>query len=145
MAIPVVVALGIGAAIALQATAVSSITDTVHPLTISLALLASGIVVAATWATARSAWPDTLTVVGHWWWLPLGAIGWGIVAALGWTAGRLGVAVALSLVVGSQLTVALVINLARGGAVGWRSVAGVAFLVWGAVLLAAPSTGPSTN
>ncbi|HLU52723.1 MAG TPA: hypothetical protein VK011_03920 [Acidimicrobiia bacterium] len=47
--------------------------------------------------------------------------------------------------VGSQLTVALVINLARGGAVGWRSVAGVAFLVWGAVLLAAPSTGPSTN
>lgn len=141
--IPVLVALGIGAAIALQATAVSSLTSTVHPLAISLALLASGILVASSWATARQAWPETLAVVGHWWWLPLGAVGWAIVAALGWTAGRLGVAVALALMVGSQLTVGLTIDVVRGTtAGGLRSVLGLAFVVVGTTLLSASPTGP---
>lgn len=87
--------------------------------------------------------PVALAVVGHWWWLPLGAVGWAIVAALGWTVGRLGVAVALALIVGSQLTVALTIDLARGTTTGGlRRVVGVALVVVGATLLSAAPTDP---
>ena len=102
MTVPLLVALGIGAAIALQAATVGHLSGEVHPLTISLALLLSGVAVASTWASVRHAWPEVLAVTGRWWWVPLGIAGWVIVAALGWTASRLGVAVALAVVVGSQ-------------------------------------------
>lgn len=136
MTVPVLVALAIGAAIALQAATVSGLTEAVHPLTISLALLASGMLVAGAWAWATDGWSDILTVIRHWWWLPLGALGWGIVAALGWTVARLGVALGLSLIVGAQLTTGLVIDLSRGQAVlGWRPASGVVLLMAGATLL----------
>lgn len=142
MTVPLLVALAIGAAIALQAATVGHLSGEVHPLTISLALLLSGVLVASTWATVRHAWPDVLAVTGRWWWLPLGIAGWVIVAALGWTASRLGVAVALAVVVGSQLTVGLVIDGVRGtGTVSWRAVGGVVLVVAGAALLSANSSG----
>jgi uncharacterized membrane protein YdcZ (DUF606 family) len=71
----------------------------------------------------------------------LGAVGWAIVAALGRTVGRLGAAAALALVVGSQLSVALVIDLARDATLAsWRSLVGVALVVGGATLLSATPT-----
>lgn len=136
MNLAVFVALCVGTAIALQATAVGDATNVSHPLAVSLALLVSGLIVASAWATVHGAWPDVVAVAGHWWWLPLGVVGWGIVAALGWTVARIGVPAALAVVVGSQLTVALVIDLARGvTTAGWRSVAGVAFVMVGTTLL----------
>lgn len=136
MTVPLLVALGIGAAIALQTATVGHLSGEVHPLTISLALLLSGVAVASTWASVRHAWPEVLAVTGRWWWLPLGIAGWAIVAALGWTASRLGVAVALAVVVGSQLTVGLVVDAIRGtGTVSWRAVGGVILVVAGAALL----------
>lgn len=136
MTVPLLVALAIGAAIALQAATVGQLSGEVHPLTISLALLLSGVAVASTWATVRHAWPEVLAVTGRWWWLPLGIVGWVIVAALGWTANRLGVAVALAVVVGSQLTVGLVVDTVRGtGMVSWRAAGGVVLVVAGAALL----------
>lgn len=136
MIIPILVALCIGAAIALQATVVGRMTETLHPLAVSLSLLVSGLVVASVWASLRQAWPQALTVAVQWWWVPLGAVGWGIVAALGWTVTRLGVATALAVVVGSQLTVAIIVDLVRGSAtIGWRNVAGAALVVIGATLL----------
>ena len=136
MLVPVLVAVAIGIAIALQAAAVSSLAGTIHPLAISLALLAAGIAVATVWASIRKTWPDAFEVVGHWWWLPLGVAGWAIVAALGWTVARLGVATALSLIVGAQLTAALLIDVGRGSAtMGWRAAAGVALVGAGATLL----------
>ncbi len=142
MTVPLVVALGIGAAIALQAATVGDLADEVHPLTISLALLMSGVVAASTWATVRQVWPEVLAVTGRWWWLPLGIAGWVIVAALGWTASRLGVAVALAVVVGAQLTVGLVLDAVWGtGTVSWRAVGGVVLVVAGAAMLSASSSG----
>lgn len=138
MTASLIVALCIGVAIALQAATVSSLAAVVHPLTISLALLASGLLVATAWASVVQAWPDTLTVVARWWWLPLGALGWAIVAALGWTVARLGVGLGLSLIVGAQLTMGLVIDMTRGQVVlGWRAAGGVALLMAGSALLGA--------
>jgi bacterial/archaeal transporter family-2 protein len=136
MTIPVFIAVGIGAAIAVQAATISSLADRVHPLTISLALLGSGLLMASIWASATRAWPDTLIVAMQWWWVPLGAVGWGIVAALGWTVARLGVALGLSLIVGAQLAAGLLIDLGRGQAVlGWRAAVGVVLLMAGEGLL----------
>ena len=142
MTVPLLVALALGAAIALQAATVGHLAAEVHPLTISLALLMSGVAVASTWATVRHAWPEVLAVTSRWWWLPLGIAGWVIVAALGWTASRLGVAVALAVVVGSQLTVGLVVDAVRGtGTVSWRPVGGVVLVVAGAAMLSTNSSG----
>ncbi|MGH3442359.1 MAG: DMT family transporter [Nitriliruptorales bacterium] len=146
MTIPVLVALGIGAAIAIQAVAISSLTGAVHPLAISLSLLVSGLVVGIGWATVHGAWPEVLVVARQWWWLPLGAAGWAIVAALGWTVARLGAAAGLSLIVAAQLTAALVIDAGRGHAlVGPRSLAGAALLVVGAALLGSAQAGGGTT
>lgn len=146
MVVPVLVALGIGLAIALQAAALSSLVGAVHPLAISLSLLASGLVVGSGWAVIHGAWPEVLVVARQWWWLLLGAAGWAIVAALGWTVARLGAAAGLSLIVAAQLTGALVVDVSRGHApIGARSLAGVALLVAGAALLGSHTGGGTTG
>lgn len=104
MAVAVLVALVVGATIALQAAIIGRLSGTVHPLTISLSLLVSGILAGGLWVIRQTAWTDVATVARQWWWLPLGAAGWLIVGALGWTSARLGVAQALAIVIGAQLS-----------------------------------------
>lgn len=91
MALAVLIALIVGATIALQAATIGRLTIAINPLTISLSLMVSGVVIGGVWASLHSAWTDVATVARLWWWLPLGAAGWLIVGALGWTSERLGV------------------------------------------------------
>jgi len=138
MAAAVVVALVVGATIALQAATIGRLSSTVHPLTISLSLLVSGILAGGLWVIRQTAWADVATVARQWWWLPLGAAGWLIVGALGWTAARLGVAQALAIVIGAQLSMALVVDVARGTVViGPRPIIGLVLIVVGTVVLRA--------
>jgi uncharacterized membrane protein YdcZ (DUF606 family) len=138
MALAVVVALVVGATIALQAATISRLSNAINPLTISLSLLVSGLLVGGVWAILHSVWTDIATVGRQWWWLPLGAAGWLIVGALGWTSERLGVAQALALVIGAQLSTALVIDVARGPVViGPCPVIGLVLIVVGTGLLRA--------
>lgn len=136
MATAVLVALVVGATIALQAATLGRLSDSVHPLAISFSLLASGLIVGGVWASHEGAWSVVPAVAKHWWWLPLGAAGWLIVGALGWTTERLGVAQALALVVGAQLSTALVIDVMRGTvAVGPRQIIGLLLIVAGTGLV----------
>ena len=138
MALAVLIALVVGASIALQAATIGRLSNTINPLAISLSLLASGILIGAVWASLQAAWMDVAAVARQWWWLPLGAAGWLIVAALGWASERLGVAQALALVIGAQLSTAVVIDVARGTvAVGPRPIIGLALIVVGTGLLRA--------
>lgn len=138
MALAVLVAIVVGATIALQAATIDRLSNTINPLTISLSLLVSGILIGSVWASLQSAWTDVATVGRQWWWLPLGAAGWLIVGALGWTSERLGVAQALALVIGARLSMALMIDVARGTIiVGPRPVIGLVLIVVGTSLLRA--------
>ena len=138
MALAVVVALVVGATISLQAATIGRLSNIVHPLTISLSLLVSGILAGGVWITLQNAWMNVATVALQWWWLPLGAAGWLIVGALGWTSERLGVAQALALVIGAQLSMALVIDVARGSVeIGPRPIFGLVLIVVGTVVLRA--------
>jgi uncharacterized membrane protein YdcZ (DUF606 family) len=77
-----------------------------------------------------------LGITVRWWSLPLGVAGRAIVAALGWTAGRLGVAPALALVVAAQLTTALVIDAVHGTVeLNPRPFLGVLAMLAGVLLL----------
>ena len=136
MALAVHIAIAVGVAIALQAATIGRLSSAIHALAISLSLLVGGLLVAGVWAGLQGAWLDVATVARKWWWLPLGAAGWVIVGALGWTAERLGVAQALALVIGAQLCTALVIDVVRGTVVfGPRPVVGLILIVIGATLL----------
>jgi len=138
MAVPVLVALVVGVTIALQAATIGRLSNTINPLMISLSLLVSGILAGGMWASLQSAWTDVATVARQWWWLPLGAVGWLIVGALGWTSERLGVAQALALVIGAQLSTALMIDVARGTvAIGPQPIIGLTLIVVGTGLLRA--------
>lgn len=134
----VLLTLVVGATIALQAATIGRLSKALNPLTISLSLLASGLIVGSVWASYHGAWHDVLTVAWRWWWLPLGTAGWLIVGALGWTSERLGVAHALALVIGAQLSTALVIDIARGTtAFGPRPIIGLLLIVVGTALIRA--------
>lgn len=138
MALAVLVTLVVGATIALQAATIGRLSSAINPLTISASLLLSGLLVGGVWASLQGAWTDVVTVAREWWWLPLGAAGWLIVGALGWTTERLGVAQALVLVIGAQLSTALVIDVQRDVvAIGPRPVIGLVLIVVGTGLLRA--------
>ncbi len=138
MALAVLIALIVGATIALQAATIGRLTIAINPLTISLSLMVSGVVIGGVWASLHSAWTDVATVTRLWWWLPLGAAGWLIVGALGWTSERLGVTQALALVIGAQLSTALAIDVARGTAtIGPRPIIGLVLIVVGTGVLRA--------
>ena len=111
--VAVAVALGIGAAIAVQVTLVGRASTATHPLAVSLALQIAGVIVGTIWALRRAAWPELTDLATQWWLVPLGALGWGVVAALGFAAARLGTSRTLALVIAAQLTAGLVIDLLR--------------------------------
>ena len=132
----IVVAVVVGVGIAIQVAILGrSVSDT-NPLVVSLALQLSGVAVAAVWATSRGAWTDVVTVGRYWWWIPLGVVGWALVAALGFAANRIGIAPTLALSVTAQLVAGLLIDSASGThRLGASAMLGAAMIVTGAVLV----------
>jgi bacterial/archaeal transporter family-2 protein len=132
----IVVALAVGSAIAIQVAVVGRASRTLHPLLISLALQMAGLLVGIGWLFWSRTWSQLPQVIGQWWWLPLGIVGWVVVAALGFSAARLGASTTLAIVIGSQLVAGLLLDRAAGQLdLGAPQVLGAALLVAGAVLV----------
>lgn len=124
-----------GITIAVQTWLVGGISESSAPLATSMGLMLAGVLVGAVWLVRASEWAAVGVVVRQWWWLPLGAAGWAIVAVLGWSAHRLGVATALTTVVAAQLCTGVVIDALTGGdRVSISSLAGVFLVIGGALL-----------
>jgi transporter family-2 protein len=131
-----VVAVVVGISIAIQVLLVGRASQDVPPLVISTALQSSGLVAGLIWVASQRAWSAAIPIVGKWWWLPLGALGWGIVAALGYASARLGASTTLAIVVASQLVTGLVLDLTTDGIeISIRQPLGAGLLVVGALLI----------
>jgi transporter family-2 protein len=134
----VVVAVIIGIGIAVQVSVLGRTASDTNPLTVSLALQRSGVAVAAVWATSRGAWADVFAVGRYWWWIPLGAGGWILVAALGFASNKIGVAATLALSVAAQLVAGLLIDSATGThRLSATPALGAALILGGAILVVA--------
>ncbi len=135
-----VVAVMVGAGIAVQVAILGRAAGQLSPLAVSLALMVPGLLAATIWATATRSWSDVAVVPGKWWWLILGVGGWLVVAALGFAADRIGVTTTLSLTIATQLAVGLVIDLRTGNAsIDPRLIAGLALLGAGSWLVVSAS------
>lgn len=138
--IALVVAVAIGLAVAAQASILGGASRTLHPLGISFALQVAGVLVGLAWVVWARAWSQVVDVASSWWWLPLGVVGLGVVAALGFASARLGALLTLAVVVAAQLGGALVLDLWRGElALDWRQPLGVVLVLAGVVLVSARS------
>jgi uncharacterized membrane protein YdcZ (DUF606 family) len=141
MGAAVPVAMGVGLAIATQTAILGRASTHMPPLAVSLGLQISGLLVAAVWATTQHRWTLVGHVAGSWWWIPLGGVGWLVVAALGFAAARLGVAPALAISVAVQLIVGLAVDaVATSCPPRFSHLAGVVALCAGTVLIATPSS-----
>jgi transporter family-2 protein len=136
MGVAIVVAIGVGIAVASQVAIVGQASRSIHPLTVSLALQASGLLIAIGWAIWSRTWPQIAEVAQQWWWIPLGVLGWGIVAALGFSAARMGASSTLAIVITAQLIAALLLDRFVGRIeVSFQAAAGALLLVVGALLI----------
>lgn len=132
----VVVAVSVGVAIAVQVTIVGRATRFAHPLSISLALQAAGLVVGSVWMITRGSWGEVGNAAVQWWWLPVGALGWAIVGALGFASQRIGVSTTLALVVAAQLIAGLLVDRLSGDVdFSARHPVGLVLLVVGVLLI----------
>jgi transporter family-2 protein len=139
MGVAFIIAIGVGLAIAVQVAVVGQASRLLHPLVISVALQASGLLVGAVWAIWSRSWPQITDIVHLWWWIPLGAVGWGVVAALGFSAARLGASTTLAVVIAAQLSGALLLDQATGRVeMGLHQPVGALVLLAGVVLIASP-------
>ena len=130
----------VGIGVAIQVAIIGRPANTAHPLAVSLALQIAGVGVAGTWATVTGTWSDVMTITRQWWWIPLDVGGWLVVAALGFAANRVGVAVVLALSVGKQLTTGLTIDAVTGTSfVGSRAFIGVAWALSDVIVLTTAS------
>ena len=87
-----VVAVAVGIGVAGQVAILGRRSGELHPLAISVSLQFAGLLVGTVWAVSQRAWSDVTTVFVQWWWIPVGALGWLLVAALGFASHRIGVA-----------------------------------------------------
>ena len=134
------IAVGIGIAVAIQVAVVGQASRVAHPLAISFGLQMSGVLVGAVWIVHQRTWSDVWGLTVEWWWLPLGALGWGIVAALGFSAARLGASATLAIAVAAQVLTALGLDrLMSQVNLSLRHLLGIALLVAGVVLISARS------
>lgn len=132
----IVVAVFVGVGIAVQVAVLGRSADDTDPLAVSLALQIAGVAVAAVWASGRGAWAAVLSIVAQWWWIPLGAAGWVVVAALGFAAARIGVAVTLVVSITAQLLAGVVIDVVAGHLqVRPATALGAALMIGGVTLL----------
>lgn len=142
MGAALMLAVGLGVAVAVQVFVLGRSNDVGGPLAVSLALQAAGLLVGAVWVVLRGELPEVLAAAGRWWWLPLGALGWGLVAGLAAVGRRLGVAPALAIVVGAQLTAGLLLDvLGSRGEVTPRHILGLVLMLAGVALVATPVRG----
>jgi len=126
----------IGVGVAVQVAILGRSTGSYHPLAISAALQLAGLLAGTLWMVSQRAWSDVTSVVALWWWVPLGALGWLLVAALGYASNRIGVATTLALAVASQLLVGLGVDVRSGAAdLGARPISGTVLLVVGLILI----------
>lgn len=134
------VAAAVGLAVAVQASILGGASRSLHPLGISFALQVAGVLVGLAWVIWSRAWSQVVEVATAWWWLPLGAVGLGVVAALGFASARLGALLTLAVVVAAQLGGGLILDLWRGQLVlDWRQPLGAVLVLAGVVLIAARS------
>jgi transporter family-2 protein len=132
----IVLALVIGIGIAFQVSVLGRTASDANPLTVSLALQLAGVGVAAAWATSRGTWGDVIAIGRYWWWIPLGAGGWILVAALGLASDKIGVASTLALSVAAQLLAALVIDATAGTVhISIQTTLGAALVLGGVILV----------
>lgn len=136
MGTALVVAAGVGVAIALQVATLGAAGQHRHPLAISLGLQLAGVTAGVVWAVTRHQWPAVVATARDWWWLPLGAVGWLVVGALGFAALRLGITLTLGVSVGMQLLIGVVLDV-RGGVIAMqpRQLVGALLLSVGLLLL----------
>lgn len=128
-----IVAIAVGCVIAIQVGVVGRAGQHYDLLVVSLVLQIGGLAAGFGWIAARSAWAEAIAVARMWWWIPLGAAGWAIVAGLGFASSRLGVAATLSVAITTQLGVGLAID--GGPTVTFRAITGLVLLVFGTVLI----------
>lgn len=125
----------IGGLIAVQVNILGRAADRLDLLAVSTMLQVGGLMAGLVWLVGRSGWSEVAAVAQTWWWVPLGALGWGLLAGLGFASMRAGVAAALSVSVASQISTGLVI----GRAVSIRGLVGLALLVAGTALVVSAS------
>ncbi|MEX1296690.1 MAG: DMT family transporter [Candidatus Limnocylindrales bacterium] len=137
MSVGILVALVTGVAIASQVAIVGRTSARVHPLAISFALQASGLLVGFGWVFWSRSWPSVGEVLRAWWWIPLGVVGWVVVAALGFSSARVGTGATLALAITAQVITGLTLDRLSGSfELGLPQIAGALLLVAGAVLVA---------
>lgn len=138
MAVAIVVAVGVGLAVAVQSSILGSASRSLHPLSVSLALQLAGMSIGLLWALHARAWTEVLIVVRQWWWVPLGLVGLVVVAAIGFASARLGVVTTLALIVAAQLLTGLALDVLSGAVeLGPRQPLGVALVIGGVIVLSA--------
>lgn len=129
------VAVVVGFAIALQVAVLGGAARRLHPLAVSFTLQVAGALAGAVWVTLARSWHDVVATTRLWWWVPLGVLGWMLVAALGYASGRIGVVATLGVSVAVQLLAGLALDVLGGRvALGPRPVLGVLLLAAGVVL-----------
>ena len=102
----------IGVLIAVQVNILGRAADRIDLLAVSTMLQVGGLMAGLVWLVGRSGWSEVSAVAQTWWWIPLGVLGWVLLAGLGFASMRAGVAAALSVSVASQISTGLVIDRA---------------------------------
>jgi uncharacterized membrane protein YdcZ (DUF606 family) len=134
--VAVVLAIGVGTAVAVQSSILGGASRSLHPLSLSLALQVAGVAIGVSWAVYARAWSEVFVVARQWWWLPLGLVGLGVVAAIGFSSARLGTLTTLALIIGAQLVAGLILDVATGTvALDVRQLVGVGIVIGGVVVL----------
>jgi transporter family-2 protein len=132
----IIVALVTGVAIGVQVALIGRTSARVHPLAISLALQLSGLLVGLGWMLWSRSWPSVAEITRLWWWIPLGLVGWVVVAALGYSSARLGTGATLALAIAAQVVTGLALDRLSGSLeLGPSQLAGAVLLVAGAALV----------
>ena len=136
----VLIAILTGVAIATQASMLGSAGRRIHPLSVSLALQLSGVLVGLLWLIWSRSWGEVVEVARAWWWVPLGLLGLVVVAAIGYSAARLGALATLALLVAAQLVSGLALDVRTGSIVlDWRQPLGILLVLGGTVLISTRS------
>lgn len=137
MSAGIAVAALVGIGIGLQVAILGRSSAEVNPLSVSLALQLGGVIGASLWATSRAEWSEVLDVVTRPWWLPLGVGGWIVVAALGYSSDRVGVATTLAVSIAAQATVGLAIDSTLGmRTIGVAPIVGTSMILIGVTVIA---------
>jgi uncharacterized membrane protein YdcZ (DUF606 family) len=126
-----------GLFIALQVSIMGRNAPAAGPFTVALLIHVAGLVAAVAVMVARRDWTQTIQAAAGWWWVVPGVAGFLILSSLSLASARVGVAVALSLSIGTQLVAGLLFDARNDVApLDLGSIAGVVLLAAGSYLVA---------